>query len=29
MLTASADAESLYESLGITRDTDPSMRLYR
>jgi ribosomal protein S18 acetylase RimI-like enzyme len=28
MLTASADAESLYKSLGFTRDTDPSMRLY-
>ncbi|WP_369169047.1 GNAT family N-acetyltransferase [Streptomyces sp. R28] len=28
MLTASADAEPLYASLGFTRDTDPSMRLY-
>lgn len=27
MLTASADAEPLYASLGFTRDTDPSMRL--
>ncbi|MEU9557256.1 GNAT family N-acetyltransferase [Streptomyces fumanus] len=28
MLTASAEAEPLYASLGFTRDTDPSMRLY-
>ncbi|AJP01841.1 acetyltransferase [Streptomyces cyaneogriseus subsp. noncyanogenus] len=28
MLTASADAEPLYRSLGFTRDSDPSMRLY-
>ncbi|WND37801.1 GNAT family N-acetyltransferase [Streptomyces sp. BB1-1-1] len=28
MLTASPDAEPLYESLGFTRDTTPSMRLY-
>ncbi|MBD0417702.1 GNAT family N-acetyltransferase [Streptomyces sp. TRM S81-3] len=28
MLTASADAEPLYTSLGFTRDADPSMRLY-
>ncbi|MCZ9343984.1 GNAT family N-acetyltransferase, partial [Streptomyces sp. TRM76130] len=28
MLTASADAEQLYASLGFTRDTDPSMRLH-
>ncbi|MGW1956420.1 GNAT family N-acetyltransferase [Streptomyces sp. NPDC001920] len=28
MLTASADAESLYKSLGFTRDNDPSMRLH-
>ncbi|MFC7010670.1 GNAT family N-acetyltransferase [Streptomyces viridiviolaceus] len=28
MLTASADAEPLYASLGFTRDSDPSMRLY-
>ncbi|MFE0799122.1 GNAT family N-acetyltransferase [Streptomyces sp. NPDC058812] len=28
MLTASPDAEPLYESLGFTRDTTPSMRLH-
>ncbi|MFD4262416.1 GNAT family N-acetyltransferase [Streptomyces sp. NPDC058534] len=28
MLTASADAEPLYTSMGFVRDTDPSMRLY-
>ncbi|MFI6009239.1 GNAT family N-acetyltransferase [Streptomyces sp. NPDC051243] len=28
MLTASADAEPLYASLGFTRDPDPSMRLH-
>ncbi|MDT0612027.1 GNAT family N-acetyltransferase [Streptomyces lancefieldiae] len=28
MLTASPDAEPLYSSLGFTRDTTPSMRLY-
>ncbi|MFF4468177.1 GNAT family N-acetyltransferase [Streptomyces sp. NPDC001599] len=28
MLTASADAEPLYASMGFTRDPDPSMRLY-
>ncbi len=28
MLTASADAEPLYASVGFTRDTDPSMRLH-
>ncbi|MET9252796.1 GNAT family N-acetyltransferase [Streptomyces sp. NPDC048182] len=27
MLTASADAEPLYASMGFTRDADPSMRL--
>ncbi|MFG2315021.1 MULTISPECIES: GNAT family N-acetyltransferase [Streptomyces] len=28
MLTASPDAEPLYASMGFTRDTTPSMRLY-
>jgi hypothetical protein len=28
MLTASPDAEPLYESMGFTRDTTPSMRLH-
>ncbi|GGS20269.1 GNAT family N-acetyltransferase [Streptomyces griseoviridis] len=28
MLTSTAEAEPLYASLGFTRDTDPSMRLY-
>ncbi|MFG2542346.1 GNAT family N-acetyltransferase [Streptomyces sp. NPDC048594] len=28
MLTASEDAEPLYASMGFTRDTTPSMRLY-
>ncbi|WP_320774195.1 GNAT family N-acetyltransferase [Streptomyces sp. CRN 30] len=28
MLTASAAAEPLYASMGFTRDTEPSMRLY-
>ncbi|MDF3140828.1 MULTISPECIES: GNAT family N-acetyltransferase [unclassified Streptomyces] len=28
MLTASADAEPLYTSMGFTRDPDPSMRLH-
>ncbi|MYR91451.1 GNAT family N-acetyltransferase, partial [Streptomyces sp. SID685] len=27
LLTASPDAQPLYESLGFTRDPDPSMRL--